>query len=273
VITRAQLLELGFTREAIQHRVEAGRLFRVHRGVYSKTRRLTRQGQWMAAVLYIGPGAALSHDSAAAHHGIRRDRSRLIHVSLIAPRDGRSRRGVRVKRRRSLSDADIIAHDGIPTTSIVATLVDLATFLGDTQLERAVNKADALDRIDPERLRQAIEGMARPGAPRLRMLLDRHTFAVTESVLEQHFLPIVARVGLPPPETQRHFPPHRVDFYWPSRNLVVECDSLRHHRTAIQQTEDLKRDHAHYYAERERLRFSHHQVVREPDYVERILRG
>jgi very-short-patch-repair endonuclease len=274
VVEHGQLIALGFHPQAIKRRIANGRLHPLYRGVYAVGRpEITREGQWMAAVLACGPGAALSHRSAAAHLGILGDRSRLIHISFIAPGDRRSRRGIRVYRRgKALTEKDLTLHNGIPVTSIVATLVDLATFLNDTQLERAVNKADALDLIDPERLRAAIEGVTRPGAARLRKLLDRHTFAVTESVLEQHFLPLAAKAGLPPPETQRHFPPHRVDFYWPDPDLVVECDSLRHHRTALQQTTDVERDHAHFCARRQRLRFTHHQVVRQKGHVLAVLR-
>jgi hypothetical protein len=67
VVTRRQLLALGFSSDAIQHRIATGRLHAVWRGVYAIGRpHLTLHGRWMAAVLSSGPDAALSHDSAAA---------------------------------------------------------------------------------------------------------------------------------------------------------------------------------------------------------------
>jgi hypothetical protein len=67
VITRGQLIGLGFTPKAIEHRVQKGRLHPIVRGVYAVGRRhLIREGRWMAAVLACGPGAVLSHRSAAA---------------------------------------------------------------------------------------------------------------------------------------------------------------------------------------------------------------
>src|SRR5215208_5891591 len=82
VITYWQLRALGFGREAIEHRIEVGRLHPVRRGVYAVGRRtLSREGHWMAAVLVCGDGrpvrgggsirgACLSHSSAAALLGI-----------------------------------------------------------------------------------------------------------------------------------------------------------------------------------------------------------
>src|SRR5436190_20556101 len=66
VVTRAQLLELGFGREAINHRLRKGRLHPVHRGVYAVGRPdITQHGRWMAGVLCCGPGAGISHFDAA----------------------------------------------------------------------------------------------------------------------------------------------------------------------------------------------------------------
>src|SRR4051812_43114205 len=72
VITRRQLLALGFTRHAISERVADGRLHRVHRGVYAVGRpQLSRLGELMAAVLACGDGAVVSHGSAAELWRIR----------------------------------------------------------------------------------------------------------------------------------------------------------------------------------------------------------
>jgi hypothetical protein len=52
VITRRQLIDLGFTPQAIKERVAKGRLHPVWRGVYAVGRReLTNEGLLMAAVL------------------------------------------------------------------------------------------------------------------------------------------------------------------------------------------------------------------------------
>jgi Transcriptional regulator, AbiEi antitoxin len=84
-ITRAQLRDLGFTDDAIDHRIARGRLRRLHRGVFVVGGRDVDQlGRWSAAVLACGPDALLSHQSAAALWRIRRPRAGPIEVSVPA---------------------------------------------------------------------------------------------------------------------------------------------------------------------------------------------
>ena len=102
-------------------------------------------------------------------------------------------------------------------------------------------------------------------------MLDRRTFQVTDSRLEQMFLPIVRQAGLPRPLTQQRVNGFRVDFHWPYLGLVVETDGLRYHRTPQQQSADRRRDQAHVAAGLTVLRFSHAQVKFEPGQVLRTL--
>lgn len=270
VLTRKQLLARGLTAKGIEHRLAEGRLHRVRAGVYAVgVPDLTRHGRWMAAVLACGRGAALSHSSAGALHGIV-DRERLITVSVPAPRDPRHS-GMRVRRVVRLAE-DTGACARIPVTSPVRTLFDLATELPAVRLEAAVNAADRLDLVDPESLRAEVAARAgRPGVRALRAILDRHTFVLTDSELERRFLRLVRRAGLAPPETQARVSGFRVDFHWPELGLVVETDGLRYHRTPAQQATDRRRDQAHAAAGLTCLRFTHAQVSREPAQVTRIL--
>lgn len=151
-------------------------------------------------------------------------------------------------------------------TDPVATLVDLATCSRRGTLERAVNEADRLDLVDPERLRREIELLPRrPGLARLRQLLDRQTFA--DSGLERRFLALARSAGLPRPETQARLNGYRVDFYWRRLGLVVETDGLRYHRTPGQQATDRRRDQVHTAAGLTTLRFAEAQVRHEPKRV------
>jgi predicted transcriptional regulator of viral defense system len=52
VVTVAELAQAGLSAPAISRRVAAGRLHRIHRGVYAVGHRgLSQEGGWMAAVL------------------------------------------------------------------------------------------------------------------------------------------------------------------------------------------------------------------------------
>lgn len=231
------------------------------------TSELAPQGWWMAAVLACGEGACLSHESAAQHLGIRPIRRGPIHVTVPPHRNPRLK-GIR-EHRRTLQPSEITTHDRIPTTTPVIALMDLASQVTPPDLDRAIGDADKINLIDPETLRRALDELAgRSGVRIVRKLLDRHTYVLTHTELERRFLAIVRRAGLPLPEGQRRFGPTRVDFFWPSLNLVVETDGLTYHRTAAQQSEDLRRDHEHAAAGLRTLRFSHAQIRYEPRHVE-----
>ena len=83
VIATRQLAALGLARGGVARRAQAGRLHRVHRGVYAVGHPvLTVNGRRMAAVLAAGPSAALSHASAAALWEIRPTSATRIDVSV-----------------------------------------------------------------------------------------------------------------------------------------------------------------------------------------------
>ena len=269
LITHAQLLGLGFTRHAIAHRVERGRLHPIHRGVYAVGRpQLTRAGEIMAAVLACGPGAAASHETAAERYGIRRRVRGPIHVSRPSPSRVRIA-GVKTHRRSKL---EVQKHDGIPLTSPVQTLIDLATTLSERHLLAAVNEADKLDLIDPEALRTELERWRRVrGVGRLKRILDRLTYRMTRSELERRLLSIAQRAGLDVPETNVVLNGYEVDFYWPDLGLVVETDGFRYHRTPAQQAADALRDQAHLRAGLTPLRVPEIQIAFEPRRVEQTL--
>jgi very-short-patch-repair endonuclease len=283
VITRAQLLSLGWSSKAIEHRASRGRLHAIHRGVYAVGRpELTDHGWWKAAVLSCGPDAVLSHRSAARLWGVIGERATagpesrlggpsLIDVSVPAIRNRRAG-GVRVHRRSHLPPEDRTMRDRIPTTSPIRTLIGLATELRPARLERAINEADRLDLADPEALRAALaERAGQHGVAALRTILDHRTFVMTRSELERRFLPLVRKAGLPRPRTSEWVNGFEVDFYWPQLGLVVESDGLRYHRTAAEQARDRLRDQTHAAAELTPLRFTHAQVRFEADRVTEVL--
>jgi hypothetical protein len=265
-------LALGFNAREIEHRVARGRLHLVMRGVYAVGwPRLTRERRWMAAVLAGGEGAALSHRSAAALWEIGKEEPRVIDISLTR-RTRLRRAGLRVHARPTLPGADIVRRNGIPVTTVVRTVVDLASELGPTTVERTINEADKHGLIDPETLRVTLDDYAgEPGIQLLRRLLDRHTFRLSDSDLEIIFRPIAASAGLPLPLSKQMLNGFEVDFFWPDLGLIVETDGLRYHRTPATQARDASRDRAHVLAGMTPLHFTHYEIKHERPRVRRTL--
>src|ERR1700744_3325719 len=272
VLTRADLLALGFGPRSIEHRVKSGRLHPVARGLYAVGRPdLTPHGLWMAAVLVCGDGAALSHRSAADLWGIgKEERGR---IDLTVRRECRIRRaGLKVRARESLPERSVVRRFGIPVTNPTQTLVDLATELKPVRLERAVNQADVHDLVDPETLRRSLDAYAgMPGARTLRTMLDRHTFRLSDSDLEIYFRPLALAAGFPLPLSKQRILGFEVDFHFPDHGLIVETDGLRYHRTPAQQARMVKRDQTHNSHGYRVLRFTHWQIAHAPNEVAAVL--
>src|ERR1700759_518432 len=107
VLTRRDLLGLGFKPDAIKHRVATGRLHQIAVGIYAVGRpELTPNGRWMAAVLACGDHAVLSHRSAAELWGIGREWEKRIDVT-IRRRSKITRAGIKVRSRPSLPSNSI----------------------------------------------------------------------------------------------------------------------------------------------------------------------
>jgi very-short-patch-repair endonuclease len=274
VISRGQLLSLSYTPKAIEHRLRIGRLHRVWRGVYAVGRReLSEEGQLMAAVLACGGETAISHDSAGYRWQFRRRKP--IEIELSVPAHvRRSQRGISIHRSVDLCPESVTTQQGIPITTPARTIIDLASRLSTGPLEAAISEADKLGLVSSDELRAAVDSTGRhPGVAGLRRILDRASFRLADSELERRFLRLVRRAGFPVPDTGRWLNGFKVDFFWPQLGLVVETDGLRYHRNAVQQVRDRRRDQAHTAAGLTTLRFTHAQVVFEPNYVVATLRA
>jgi predicted transcriptional regulator of viral defense system len=92
----------------------------------------------LAAVLACGPGAVLSHRSAAAHWELLATDQ--VRIDVTATRGRHSVPGIRLHTSRSLDAQDTTNHENIPITTVHRTLLDLAATVRDDQLERALAK-------------------------------------------------------------------------------------------------------------------------------------
>jgi hypothetical protein len=141
LITRRQLMALGLSRQAVDKRVRAGRLHRVHRAVYAVGHpRLTKHALYLAAVLTCGQGAVVSHTSAAQLWRLPCRSESRVHVT-VPGRGGRVARQRILVHRAGLERSEVASVDGIPVTSPGRTLVDLADSQPGRALERALDEA------------------------------------------------------------------------------------------------------------------------------------
>jgi very-short-patch-repair endonuclease len=243
VVSRAQLLQLGFSREAIRRRVAAQQLHRLHPGVYAVGHwALTMASHDLAAVFACGPQALLSHRAAGRRLGLLR--SGAGHVEVTAPRSRGPKPGIVVHRSRLIHPDDRTTVDGIPTTSVARTLVDLADVLNDSLLVAAVNEAEVQRRFDLNKLEATLDRLpGRTGRHRLARVLAAYTdppgYSTTEA--ERRFLELCHDHGLPRPQ-RIAVAGYELDFYWPDARLAVEVDGGAFHRTRRAFHEDRRRD-------------------------------
>jgi predicted transcriptional regulator of viral defense system/very-short-patch-repair endonuclease len=249
VVSREQLLRVGLSRHAIEHRITSRRLRRIYRGVYTvRQGPVGREGWWMGAVLLGGPGAVLSHRPAAAHLGLRRSAPERTEVTV--PHERRQCKAVRFRCARIEPD-EITVVDRIPVTTVPRTLFDLAGVLPRAQVEAAINEAEALRLSDALSLATIAERYPRRrGAVMVQAILTAARIGATRtrSELEIAFLELLDRFRLPRPETNAWLQVGdgwiEVDCLWREQRLVAELDSRRFHLTGEAFEADRARDRA-----------------------------
>lgn len=269
VVSRAQLLNAGVTRTMIEQRLATGQLIPLHRGVYAVGHaHLRPNGYRLAAVLAVGPGAALSHRDAAALHGIRDGGGTRIDVST--PADRRSTERIRVHGRRRLDPRDVTSIEGIAVTTVSRTLVDLAEVLPTDAVGKALSEAERQRTLDVAGIEAALErvrGRRGPATARLRAALAELAATgttVTRSGLEDRFLTLLAAHDVPRPVTNVHVAGYEWDAVWAPARLAVELDGWDTHKTRRAFQHDRTKANALTATGWAVLRFTHDDVLRRP---------
>jgi len=263
VIARWELRALGLSDDAIDRRIAAGRLHRLYQGVFAVGHLvLTIKGRWMAAVLAGGTDAVLSHASAAAAWELRPIGSGPSHVTIPAQTGRKRRAGIRIHRSSTLPPAEMTVHRGIPITTPLRTVIDVATTLKGRPLEQALDRAEQLHLVDFAELQHA-------RSPSLQAVLSHYTpgSTLTRSTLEERFLQLCDDHGLPRPETNTRIEGIEVDFVWRDAKLIVEVDGYASHRSPAAFERDRERDVLLTVAGWRVMRFTHAQVTRRPAWV------
>jgi very-short-patch-repair endonuclease len=266
VVSRPQLVQAGIGAGAIHTRVVAGRLHRIHRGVYAVGHPvLAPFAREMAALLACGPGAAISHRTAARLWKLLDEDGDDIELT-VAGRKTKTRAGLKVHSSRSLREADVRLLSALWVTVPVRTLVDLADVASDRDLERATARALTHRMVDPRRLLTEIAShQGRRGVARLRRLLDgSDPPAMTRSEAEERFLALIRAAELPPPRVNARLHGYEVDFHWPQQGVVVEVDGYQFHSSRDAFERDRRRDADLQSQGLSVLRVTWRQVVEEP---------
>ncbi|GGC09007.1 type IV toxin-antitoxin system AbiEi family antitoxin domain-containing protein [Cellulomonas carbonis] len=128
VLAVEQLLAAGADRSWVRRKLASGRWQRLHRGVVVvHSGPLPWEARAWGAVLHAGPGAALSHLSAAHAQRIRTARpSEPLHVSIPACRRITAAADLVVHLRRRMPDVVLAAQARIPSTPRAVTVIDAA---------------------------------------------------------------------------------------------------------------------------------------------------
>lgn len=267
---RWQAREYGVTRGQIARRAERGEIecmtpvVLILRGSPHSHRRGA-----MAAVLDAGPGAVLSHHSAAALWDLPGFDLRCLHVSRL--RSG-TRRGARlavIHQPSGLPPSHVTALDGIPVTTPARTIFDLAAAVYryrvartlDTAWSKRLTNGVALARVFDD-----LGGQGRPGTCVMRELLAERgpDYIPPDSGLEARFNDILIRDGQKPMERQVDVGGEnwigRMDFYDREARVVVQIDSDRYHSALIDKQADDRQTSALEDAGFAVLRFKEFQV-------------
>lgn len=252
VVTRAQARGCGLSDEAIEHRVAMGRWQRIYPGVYATySGPVSREVRLWAAVLYAGPGAVLSHETAAALQRLADNPVPLIHLTVPTARRVVPQPGLEIHRSRH-----VLAHRRFPPGVLPQTLVD------DTLLD-LIDEADTVDdvcalitRVFGRHLTS--EGRLRATAQRRKRLRWRSDVdaLITESAhgthsrLEYHYDRDVERAhGLP--RSNRQTPYTKLDGgkgfrdrLYQDYGVVVELDGVSAHPEEDQWADRERDNHA-----------------------------
>lgn len=234
-----QLRALGIARGTIAQWVKEGYLFEEPPRVYSVGHRAGPvEADLASALLYAGPGAMLSHRSAAWWWRLTDRMPPVVEVST--PRRCRCRPGVRVHGRRPLPR---LWHNHLTVTTIPQTLLDYASQMPFEDLRYVLAEADYHRLINLDEV-HAIAGRGKHGATTLlrALAVHWHELARTDSPLERAFLFLVESGGLPRPRVNLRVCGFKVDCYWPEQRVAVELDGGRGHSTERQVRRDHGRD-------------------------------
>jgi Protein of unknown function (DUF559) len=265
-ITTAQLRAIGAAKATIADWKRAGYLYSRLPGVYAvgSAARTVESDLW-EAILYAGPGAMLSHGTAAWRRGLIDFPVYPSHVST--PRRKRALPGIAVHGRRPELDRE--RHQGMPVTSIAQTMYDLAA-QGELRLVRkALANLDYANSLHAPAIR-AMCGQGRHASATLQWAIDNYEplFAQTQSPFEDDYIWACESLDIPKPDRiSVRVLGIPVDAVYDDAMVIVELDGIANHHTPAQ----VRRNHRNDKKLRDAgwlvLRYTTDQLADDPEGV------
>jgi len=265
---------LGYSRRSVSRAEAAGRLHRLHRGVFAVGHtRIPLHGKCLAAVLACGPGALLSHRSAAWLWGLAKGSPAPFEVTTPIPR--KARKPIRIHHSRILTANDRALREGVPATALPRTLLDCAASEDFWLLQRMLERSEELRLFDLGPVEELLERCGRHvgRGPLRRAIALYKPPAFTRSQFERRFLEAVIARGLPRPAVNINVAGFELDLYWPELRFAVELDSYATHGSHGAFERDRLRQEELLLAGIGMTRVTDVRFEREPDAVlERVAR-
>ena len=255
----AQLRQLGLAEATISAWTKRGRLHLRLPGVYAVGHTAcTIESDLVEALLYAGPGAALSHTTGCWWRNLLKTQPTVIHVTT--PRRVRSPGAIRVHHRKGFERE---LHRDLPTVTVARLLLDIATLNAPNMLRKVLANAEYSRDIELAEVKAQLKP-GRNGSAALRAALQSHLpqLARTKSDLEADFLFLCERHGIPIPEPNRRIGGWEVDMSWAGLPLAIELDGAGNHGTEVFVARDRRKELALRQAGVTVVRYSGDQVYR-----------
>jgi very-short-patch-repair endonuclease len=248
VISRSQAQACGLSDQALRHRIrEGGPWQALLPGVYLTTTGIpTTLERLAAALIYAGPGSAVSGPAALALHRIRAPNTRVVDVLIPHERRRCSIAFVRVQRTSRMPELQHRAGE-VCYVPLARAVADTVRGLGDIGQVRAV-VADGVQRSRVS-VRELADELARGparGSARFRQALEEVAEGVRSSA-EGDLRTLIKRERLPDPMYNARLYVGdsfiaKPDAWWPDAGVAVEIESRQWHLSPGDWERTLARD-------------------------------
>ncbi len=277
VFTREQAIEAGLNGRTLRARTANGLYQNPFPGVFAFAGADTWHRRLAAAVLSAPFPAAASHNAAARLWQLAIAGADAP-IEIVCRRYRRVHRGFVVHESKDLSTEDIVTISGVPVTTAVRTIVDLGASASLGQVARALDEGLRASLFTLEEIDRYIRRVARPGRTGvgvIRPLVQERLIwsQLSESALEDRFLSLIRRNGLPSPVGQYSLEDGsgrfvgRFDFAYPEVRGLVELDSERWHMDGASFQRDREKQNRAHAMGWVVYRFTWQQISTRPDEI------